>query len=263
MQSKHATLLPLALLLAAAAPRAAQDPFRWSGEVPQGRSIEIRGIQGDIRAEPAAPGSQVEVVATKHAGRRGDPRDVRVEVVRHAGGVTVCAVYPSPDGERPNRCAAGSSGGQSIRDNDVQVDFTVRVPAGVRLVARNVSGNVETGALRSPVTASTVSGSVRLSTSEWGEASSVSGDISAALGRAAWTDELDFRTVSGDIALELPAGADTEVRAETVSGRVSSDFALGEKRGFVHHRVRGTLGNGGRALQLRTVSGNIRLRRGR
>jgi len=263
MQSKHALLLlPLALVLAAAAPRADQDPFRWSGEVPRGRSIEVRGIQGDIRAEPAS-GSQVEVVAHKRAGRRGDPGDVRLEVVRHEGGVTVCAVYPTPAGARANRCAPGGGGGQSVRDNDVRVDFTVRVPAGVRLVARNVSGDIETGALRSPVSARTVSGSVRLATSEWGEASTVSGDISAALGRAAWQDELDFRTVSGNISLELPSGADTEVRAETVSGRVSSDFALNEMRGYVHHRVRGTLGSGGRTLELKSVSGDIRLRRGR
>jgi hypothetical protein len=44
-------------------------------------------------------------VATKH-GRRSDPAEVEIEVVEHAGGVTICAVYPSP-GSRPNECRQG------------------------------------------------------------------------------------------------------------------------------------------------------------
>jgi hypothetical protein len=59
---------------------------------------------GDVSASPASGGA-VEVVATKH-GRRSDPAEVEIEVVEHAGGVTICAVYPSP-GSRPNECRQG------------------------------------------------------------------------------------------------------------------------------------------------------------
>ena len=46
-----------------------------------------------MRAEPSGS-NEVEVVAEKRA-KRDNPEDVRIEVVPHAGGVTICAVYPS------------------------------------------------------------------------------------------------------------------------------------------------------------------------
>src|SRR5687767_1944733 len=50
---------------------AAQNEFRWSGQVASGRTVEIKGVNGDVRAE-ASSGGEVEVVATKSA-RRSDP----------------------------------------------------------------------------------------------------------------------------------------------------------------------------------------------
>src|SRR5688572_33443188 len=97
----------LAITLAAAlfsSTAGAQD-FTWSGNIAQGRAIEIKGVNGDVRAEPSGS-NQVEVVAVKSA-RRDDPASVRIQVVPHEGGVTICAVYPSREGARPNECAAG------------------------------------------------------------------------------------------------------------------------------------------------------------
>ena len=64
--------------------------FEWSWRIPAGKTIEIKGVNGSIRASRST-GSQVEVVARKHA-RRSDPASVRVEFVEHDGGVTVCAL---------------------------------------------------------------------------------------------------------------------------------------------------------------------------
>lgn len=261
-------LIGLAGAALAAAPAEGQGaPFRWAGRIPAGQSIEVKGVSGTIRAE-AAPGGEVEVVATR-TGRRSDPESVQIEVVRHGDGVTVCAVYPrgsrwSDDRDGAyNRCEAGGWNDLNVQDNDVRVDFTVRVPAGVRLVARNVSGDVYAEGLRSNVEAHSVSGDVRISTAGYGEAGTVSGDIFASLGSAGWRDELEFHTVSGDITLELPARTSTDVRVETMSGRISSDFPLEVQDRRFRQRVRGTLGSGGRELSLTTLSGDVRLRRGR
>jgi hypothetical protein len=266
IRARHLLFLVPTLLLAAGGGKA-QEPFRWRGRIPAGEAVEVRGIVGDIRAEPAS-GSEVEVVAVKRAGRHGDPEDVRIETVRKGSGVLVCAVYPSRRGERRGE-RSGARGECDSRieigpdeQNDTRVDFTVRVPAGVRLVARNVAGDVEALSLRGPVEVSSVSGDVRVSTSAWGEASTVSGDVEARLGSTGSDGTLRFRTVSGDVSVELPAGVDAEVRASTMSGRVTSDFTLEESRGFMHHRARGTLGRGGRRVEIETVSGNVRLRRG-
>src|SRR3954463_6061062 len=87
-------------------PAWAQQDFRWHGAVQQGRAIEIKGVNGDVRAEPSGS-NEVEVVAVKTA-RRDDPENVKIEVVPHAGGVTICAVYPSRERSGPNECVPGS-----------------------------------------------------------------------------------------------------------------------------------------------------------
>ena len=115
-------------LTATARPR--QD-FQWHGAIAQGKAIEIKGVNGDVRAEPSGS-NEVEVVAVKRADR-DNPDSVRIEVVPHAGGVTICAVYPSRDGQRPNECRPGRRRRMNVQNNDVSVRFTVRVPAGVAL----------------------------------------------------------------------------------------------------------------------------------
>ena len=132
-------------LLNAAQSDIASSEFRWSGRVAQGSAIEIKGINGDLTTE-AASGDQVEVIARKKA-RRSDPDGVPIKVVEHAGGVTICAVYPSADPGKPNTCEPGNAGRMNVRDNDVQVDFTVRVPAGIGFIGRTVNGGISATSL--------------------------------------------------------------------------------------------------------------------
>ena len=102
---RHAALAGI-VGLACAAPAAAQSShFEWRGQMAPGHGIEIKGINGSVRAV-AARGNEVEVTATRTA-RRSNPADVRFEVVPHAGGVTICAVYPAGPGQPPNECQPG------------------------------------------------------------------------------------------------------------------------------------------------------------
>ena len=252
------TLLTTAAGLALA-PRAAaaQGEFHWKGKIAPGKSIEIKGVNGDVRA--VAGSGDVEVTAVKHA-RRSDPDEVKIEVVPHDDGVTICAVYPS-DGRRENSCDAGEGGHMNVHDNDVTVDFTVRVPAGVRFVGKTVNGEVAAADLSSDVEANTVNGSIRISTAGYAEAQTVNGEIVASLGRATWSDALEFRTVNGGITLDLPAGLSTEVRATTVNGDIQTDFPLMVTGRLGPRRLHGTIGSGGRRLALETVNGSIRLRK--
>src|SRR5213078_3412428 len=156
----------------------------------------------------------------------------------HEDGVTICAVYPS-DGRRENSCDAGEGGHMNVHDNDVTVDFTVRVPAGVRFVGKTVNGEVAAADLSSDVEANTVNGSIRISTAGYAEA----------------------QTVNGEITLDLPAGLSTEVRATTVNGDIQTDFPLMVTGRLGPRRLHGTIGSGGRRLALETVNGSIRLRK--
>ena len=249
----------LGALVVLAAPLAAQD-FSWSGRVAAGKEIEIKGVNGGIRAEVAS-GDEIQVTARKH-GRDDDPADVKIEVVEHGGGVTICAVYPTPEGaNHENECKPGSGGHMSTRDNDVTVDFTVKVPAGVRFAGNTVNGDVEADGLGADVDIATVNGDVEVSTRGRAEATTVNGSITVRMGRADWTGDLRFHTVNGGITVYFPADFSAEIEAETVNGDIETEFPLTVSGRFGMHRIRGTVGQGGRTLELETVNGSIRLRK--
>lgn len=241
-----------------------QEEFRWQGRLQAGQTLEVRGINGGVRAEGSS-GNQVEVVAEKRA-RRSDTKDVEIRVVEHANGVTICAVYPSDDPSRPNECVPGTGGRMNVRDNDVEVNFTVKVPAGVRFIGRTVNGGVDATGIGSDVEATTVNGSINVSASGIAQASTVNGSIRAAMGNANWASELKFATVNGSITIDFPANLSAQVRAETLNGDLTSDFPLNVEssseggRGRPK-RISATIGGGGRSLILKTINGDIRLRR--
>jgi hypothetical protein len=248
--------------------RAQEDTFEWRGRVPQGETVEVKNISGDINAVFTS-GSEVEVVATKR-GDREDFAEVDVEVVEEGGRTVICAIYGSwnhdrgtcdhqrwDDDERDRRWG---------RDGiDVRVEFEIRIPAGVDFVGVTVSGDVVAEDLRSDVDATTVSGDVRVSTSEVAHASTVNGSMDISMGGMDW-EELELSTVSGDITIRLPAEIDTDVRFSSLSGDFDSDFSLSgrtERGRWVGSRVRGTIGAGGRTLRLQTVSGDVSVVRAR
>jgi DUF4097 and DUF4098 domain-containing protein YvlB len=247
--------------LLATAPAAAQD-FSWSGDVARGRSIEIKNINGAIEAVRAS-GGQVRVTAVKRDGSRGEADDIRIETIEHAGGVTICAVYPTPDNQRQdNECAPGDGGRMNTRNNNANVAFRVEVPAGVQFVGRNVNGDVIATTLESDIEARTVNGSVEASSTGIVRAGSVNGSVELVMGRSDWSDELAVETVNGKITITFVGDLNTEVSASTVNGGISSDWPLTVRGRFGPKRVSGTIGNGGgRTLALSTVNGSIELRR--
>jgi len=256
------TVVPVILTaIAFSAPAAAQSPdFRWHGRLASGKRVEVKGVNGDVRAVFTS-GSEVQVTAAKHA-RRSDPDDVKIEVIEHDGGVTICAVYPTPRRARQeNTCEAGDRWHSSNEDNDVVVDFEVRIPAGVKFDGRTVNGEMSAEGLKADVRASTVNGSVRVTTTGLAEASTVNGSVYVEMGRADWSDDLEFSTVNGSVTLILPAQLNAEVRASSVNGDLVTDYPMMVTGRFGRRRMQGTIGSGGRSLSLSTVNGEIRLRK--
>jgi hypothetical protein len=236
------------------------DEFRWNGTVAAGAAIEVQGINGEIVAEPTG-GSEVQVIALK-TSRRSDVNSVKMKVVEHAGGVTICALYPNEDGEYPASCGPDSDGkGRGrIKNNDVQVNFTVRVPQRVGFVGKTVNGSISATSLNGNVITQTVNGSIKISTSGYAEAKTINGDISARLGDSNWSNALNFQTINGGINLELPSGLGASIDAETLNGSFSSDFPLSVTTLTGRKHVKGVIGAGGRDLVLRTINGSINLR---
>jgi DUF4097 and DUF4098 domain-containing protein YvlB len=260
MNAKPASVavsVAVAITAAFALPAAAQD-FTWKGAIARGSAIEIKGVNGSIDAT-AGSGNEAEVTAVKRA-RRSNPDEVEIKVVEHSGGVTICAVYPSHGG-RANECQPGEGGHMSTRDNDTNVEFTVKVPAGARFVGRTVNGGIEATGLPGDAEAYTVNGGVRLEAAGVARGETVNGGIRASLGRADWTGELKLTTVNGGIRLELPEGTNATVKAETVNGSISTDFPLTVLGRFNRRHLNGQIGNGGRELELETVNGSIDIKK--
>jgi hypothetical protein len=251
--------------------KAQEDTFEWSGRLGDGQVLTVKGIVGSIHAVLAS-GNQAEVVARKR-GARGDFEQVAIEVEEVDDGFIICSVYGSWNhGE--GRCLPGRQDWEDDedrdrhrgRDMDVEVEYEVRVPAGVEFNGGMVSGEIEVRDLRSEVDVSTVAGDIFVSTSGMAWANSVSGDIEVDMGDYEW-DDMDFSTVSGDITLWLPDDFGAEIDFNSLSGGFDSDFDLTirkeKKRKWIGTDLEATIGDGGRELNLDTLSGDVELRRKR
>lgn len=242
------------------------DGFFWSAKLAPGQSIEIKAVQGSIRAE-GTTGDHVEVLARK-VGHLDDTGNVRIDVAASAGGFTVCAVNAGFD-RNVNQTGCSPGPARNPLNSDVQVDFVVRVPVGVRFVGRTVNGKIEARSLRGDTEAHTVNGDVDLSTTGTAAVDTVNGSIVASLAKppspcqtAACLFAGQFHTVNGNITLSVPACASASVDGKTIYGNVFSEFPLAVQNKTAGSSLKGHLGRGERkGLQLTTVNGSIRLRR--
>jgi DUF4097 and DUF4098 domain-containing protein YvlB len=248
-----------------------EGQFRWNGRLANGKSVEIKGMTGDITAEQSSS-DQIEVVANKHS-RQSDVDSVSIKVLEHEDGVTICAVYPTDDPNRTTPCYPAKQGSPrsieelesspevNMRSTDVHVDFVVKLPAGIDLQARTISGDIKADSLSSNVQCRTVNGDIHVSTSGYAEAKTVNGEIFARIGNPNWNGALHFKTVNGAINLDLPANVGVNVTAATFNGEISSDFPLTATGKINKRKFSGTIGAGGRDLILKTLNGSINLRR--
>ncbi len=259
------TLVSTLLVLSVAAAGAQEmTTWNWNGQLGSGRTVYLRNVNGGVRFEQGT-GNTVEVRAEKR-WRRGDPGNVRIEARVTGGGsgnIIICALWNEratcdEEGYHGNNDRDG--GWRRNNDNDVSVDFVVRIPANARVDASTVNGEMVVDGTSADIDASTVNGGVE-ARSNGGrvEASTVNGDI---LVRTASPESgLDYSTVNGSVTLELPANINAEVNLSTVNGRISSDFPMTLDGTINPRRIRATIGKGGPTIRAKTVNGSIRLRK--
>lgn len=256
MKHSGSSLALLATLVLAGPALAAEQEFNWSGAVAAGNAVEVKGVNGSIDAVGSSAG-EVVVRAVKK-GKKSDPAGVKIEVVEHAGGVTICAVYPGKG--TPNECQPGEGGRMSAKDNDVNVHFEVKVPASVHFIGRTVNGAISAQGIQGRAEAHTVNGAIEVEAAGLTNAETVNGGIKATVGDAGWSDPVKLKTVNGGIEVALPADTAATVNATTVNGDIESDFPLTVKGRLGRRRIEGSIGGGGPLLQLETVNGGIELK---
>ena len=229
------------------------DTTHWTGAMTSGQTLVIKNISGDIHVEPAT-GDVADITAVK-SGEDAD--EVQISIKKTDEGVTACTLYPGYG----NTCDHSNT----HRNIHARVDYTVHIPRGVRLRAANVNGSVEAENLSSNAEVSSVNGSVSVSTTGWAEATSVNGSVHARLGSADWPDELNFKSVNGNVDVTVPSSLNADIRFSTLNGRVTSDFPYtvegGTSVGGHGTNVEGRIGNGGRRIEMSSVNGNLELRK--
>jgi hypothetical protein len=248
--------------VAGAQERSGDRDFTWDGRITNGHWLYVRNLNGSIRVERAT-GDRAEVTAIKRA-RRGNPEEVRIETRRLGGDdgdVIICAFWNENATCDEDGYRSRGDNNRRGRDNDTSVEFTVKLPAGVKLGVSTVNGGVNVSGATSEVDASTVNGRVS-ATSSGGpvNASTVNGDIDVRM-RELGTGDLEYSTVNGSIEIEVPANLDADLDMRTVNGSLSADFPITLQGRVNPRRMRATIGKGGRRLRLETVNGSVELRK--
>lgn len=250
------------LLAAAATPLVAQEraaDFSWSGKIAGGRWLYLRNVNGSIRVERGT-GDRVEVTAVKH-WRRGDPDNVRIETRKIGSGdgdILICALW-NEDAEC-DEDGYHSRGNRNNR-NDTSVEFRVKLPAGVKILAQTVNGSVRVEGATDEVRAGTVNGGVEaMSAGGPVSASTVNGDVDVRMTKLG-TGDLRYSTVNGSITIEVPGDLDAELDMRTVNGRLHADFPITVVGRINPRHLRATIGKGGRRLALSTVNGSVYLKK--
>ena len=277
-----------------------QTTFSITETLASGDWVRIASPNGFVHIAQAA-GRQVEIQATKEI-RRGSVEDIGFVVYRGSGvgGVTVCAVYDDADecDEEGGYHGRGHRSRYWSRDHEARVNFTVRIPAGVRVKASSENGDVSIAGAGAEVIASTgngrldisgTTGEVRASTGNGRvtiegaqgrveassgngdirvvtsvapvSANSGNGDIEVSIGRLDQSPDMSFSTGNGRVEVTLPEGYGAEVEASTGSGQVSTDFPIQMRGRLDPSRLRGKLGPGGGRLSISSGNGDVDIRK--
>jgi putative adhesin len=252
-------------------------------DVEELRQVIVRIVAGEVTVT-AGPTSRIEI--TRESGA---PVDVRLR-----DGILNVA-HPDADMAplermikwltegRRHRCTVAITASPDAKINLVAVSAPVVVSGfagGTRV--KTVSGDVTMSSLASSVDVKTVSGDIEAKgiNAEL-KAKTVSGDLTVVDGSCRWVDaktvsgevmldldldpsgSYDITTVSGNVAVRTISEPNLAVDAKTVSGEVISDFGLGFDSKPGRRQLYDTIGTGGARLHVKTVSGDLRVLRGR
>ena len=229
--------------------------------VPARKDLIVRTVSADV--EVAELGGAVQARSVSGSVRvTGSPRQVIVGST--SGRVEVNAARTSMvqantvSGDITLRGAAADN--VSVESISGDVSVAVSTP---ETRAKTVSGSVEVQGVGRKVTASTVSGDLRVSAGEleYGSFQTVSGDIRLS-GRIAAGATLSLESHSGDVDLQLPreTAADFEIR--TMSGDIRNAFGPAAERTSRYspgRELRFSNGRGGARVMVKTFSGDVTL----
>ncbi len=232
---------------------------RFTPALKAGQRLSVSNIDGNVTVTQGR-GQSAEIVAHKIV-RKGNGALVKAVLEETSSGFRVCTVYLEKVGDTDG-CDHRTHNDRSRREPlDVDMQYDIRLPAGVALSINTVDGNVNAHGIDMPANIRSVDGSITFNGVAPEGLNTVDGAITATITNADWTHALSVRTVDGTIDLTLPAKMNARVSGQSVDGDIASDFAMTVSGKWGPQSFHGDLGTGGGpTLELRTVDGSIHLR---
>ncbi len=241
----RAALLAILAVSVSALPSVAGISKEFSQTYPlrAGGTFDLQNVNGTVDVQ-GWDRDEVEVHAVKTAQQKDSDLDrVAIDVEAGPSGVSVATRYPQDEGV------------------EVAVEYTIRVPHGVRLEhlgtvngtlrvsgvqdvedLRTVNGNIEVYEGGGSVHAHTTNGNVRLEITRWPETAGASAE-----------------TTNGSVVLAVPPDTQADVESLCMNGNFLSELPVTKESTFQPRATRARLGRGGSLIKLRTINGSIRL----
>jgi hypothetical protein len=240
-------------------------------------TLEVRAITGSITIE-GYDGQDVEVLVDRTItaetadDRAAAAREVKLDTTDDSE--TLRLVVKSQD--RPVCGEKHLHWDGWGRDYEVRYDFTIRVPKGTRLDLCTINhGDIAVSGMRADYAIHTINGRITMTdVAGSGEATTINGRVTASFVTAPH-DASTFKTINGDVVLEMPDSFGADLRMKTFNGGLYTDFETqrlqtmnvsGERRdGMFVYRSNGfttvRAGSGGPELTLETLNGDVRVLR--
>ncbi|CAM1345318.1 DUF4097 family beta strand repeat-containing protein [Tenacibaculum amylolyticum] len=134
-----------------------------------------------------------------------------------------------------------SKKGDCYNNYEMYVNYTIYVPKNMQLKVKSISGNVDALSYTGNLTLDLISGNITVKKH---------------------SKNMKLKTISGDIDVAV---SDAKFKAETLTGAVYSDldidFDKNKEKFHMGSKIYGTVKNGLASLDLKTISGNIFLRK--
>ena len=214
----------------------------------QGR-VSLDNINGPVHIS-SWDRNEVKVDAVKHADSQERLDEAHIQIDADSNSISIQTKYP-------NHSDYGHG------SNPAWVEYNLTVPRNVRLdEIKLINGSLDISGISGEVHASCINGT--LSAKELTgpmELSTINGLAELEIGHSG-SQRVELSSVNGPVKVMLPSDAKAEIKATTVTGKISNEFGLHvDDHQFVGHDLDGELGGGGMRIQLRNVNGPIQIHR--
>ncbi len=219
--------------------------------------VNISNVNGSITVE-AWDRNEVKLEYTKVADTRERLADVEVKIESRQDSFSVETDYSYSKSRNAGDRDFWKGGGK------LNVEFRLTVPRGAVLnEVETVNGSVTVSNFVNVTMISAVNGSVNASNIRGtAKLSTVNGAVTADFDRLETGSKISLETVNGRVNLIIPSDVNATIKAESLNGTITNEFALPvRKRKYIGRDLHGKLGSGDVQIRMESVNGGLSIGR--